>query len=111
MDTRACDSSQPAIKDANTVTVKLYSDDSCCNVLQTTSMGVLDECHNAAGSFYSLRQAVGQNMFGRNIHIASYTGTDCAGDASIEQLTNTAECWLDGLGSSAALKSFKITVM
>ncbi|KAF3764419.1 hypothetical protein M406DRAFT_71038 [Cryphonectria parasitica EP155] len=108
---QACDSTQPAIKDANTVTVKLYSDDTCCNVLQTTSLGVLDECHTANGAFYSHKMAVGANMFGRDIHWAAYETTDCSGAFEYGSLTNNDTCWLDGLGSTAALHSFKITVL
>lgn len=63
--TLACSGSRPAIKDASTVTVKLY--DSSENAIQTISMGVLAECHDASAPFVTLDQAVGDNMFGRNI--------------------------------------------
>ncbi|KAH8681363.1 hypothetical protein BX600DRAFT_446375 [Xylariales sp. PMI_506] len=92
--TLACSHGQPAIKDSNTVTVNLF--DEFDNWFQTTSMGVLNECHNADDWFVTFNQAVGQNMFGRNIHIYTYTGVDCTGDYFVTDLTNNDVCWVLG---------------
>jgi hypothetical protein len=55
----------------------------------------LNQCHNAANKFGSVTQHVGQGMFGRDIHIRTYTGTDCTGDSRQVDLTNSDSCDLE----------------
>lgn len=104
----ACTPGHPAIKDSNTVTVALHADLECCDApFQTTSMGVLDECHTATAGFLSFEQAVGQNMFNRGIHILTFTDTNCQNNLRFYSLTNGDGC--DFEGDDVVRNSFMIS--
>lgn len=95
----------PAIKDDYTVTLGLFSDGGCCTSVQTMSMGVLDSCHNANQSFQGFSQSVGQTMFGRNIKLLTYAGSDCTnGTFNTYDLSNYGSCF----SSDNPWDSFKI---
>ncbi|KAH8667040.1 alginate lyase-domain-containing protein [Xylariales sp. PMI_506] len=102
-----CSVTQPAIT-ANTVTLNLYSDDTCCSSVETIKMGTLNECHNGNAAFGSFTQAVATTLFNQGIHILLYADADCAGDADSINLTNTAECWPSSAGASS-WQSFMIS--
>ena len=64
-------------------------------MIDSISLGNLNQCHNAANKFGSVTQHVGQGMFGCDIHIRTYTGTDCTGDSCQVDLTNSDSCDLE----------------
>ena len=103
-----CAGQGPGIVDANSVHVTFYGDLGCCNPIQTTNMGVLNECHQSVAGFQSWRQSVGQNLFGRNIKIHAYTDFSCTqGDQEIS-LTNADVC--DFVTDGQLHHSFQIRV-
>lgn len=60
---------QTTAKNANTVTLDLYSDD-CCTSIETISIGNQSECKQPnGGSFVGLTMGVGANLLGQGIHI------------------------------------------
>jgi hypothetical protein len=89
-----CDPSPPSIKDDYTVTASLYAGNDCCSSpVRTISLGVLDSCHSTV-NYSSLKMAVGQQMFDRNIVIFGYTDEDCQqpSGSGYWSLTNTNIC-------------------
>ena len=107
---QTCTSPAPAKGSLITVNLILFSDSGCCNEVQTFSEGFElgatggGFCNTVAGGFSSLRQAVGQDLFGRNLRIFAFTTTDCTGSAGIVNLSNNFVC--DTFG--AQMKSFII---
>ncbi len=73
----ACSIMQPPKKDDNTVTLNLYSDEGCCNLVQTMSIGTIGACHRTNQPFTGWTQNVGQNLFGRDLHIGLFGTNDC----------------------------------
>lgn len=103
--TAPCDSSQPTKKNDNTVTVKLFNEDTCCHAVETSSIGVWNVCHNSNQPFSALEQAVGQNVFNHGIKIFTYAQRDCGGQqfpsASGLSLTNSGACHKPGTSTAA----------
>ncbi|KAK3343445.1 hypothetical protein B0T25DRAFT_634547 [Lasiosphaeria hispida] len=88
-----CTSPAPSIGGLITVNLILFSDSGCCNEVsagsQTFELGATSGlCTAVSGGFQSLRQAVGQNLFGRNIRIFAFASSDCSGSAGIVNLSN-----------------------
>jgi hypothetical protein len=80
---------------ANTVTPELYIDASCCISTHNYTMGNLGECKTPGGTFSSFKQDVGQNMFGRNVKVLLYDGTNYKGANVVKDLTNKPQCSQD----------------
>ncbi|KAL4877590.1 alginate lyase-domain-containing protein [Aspergillus karnatakaensis] len=96
-------------KNDNTVSLALYRDGNCCVFNgEDIDLGTLGTCHNANANFGSITQAVGQNMFGRKIHIEVFTGRDCTGTKKEHSLTN-ADNWCGATGNDEAYQSFRIS--
>jgi hypothetical protein len=90
--TGACGPSPTKYSDS-TVNIALYYEDNCCHDVETAHLGTFNVCHNSNGPFSSLKQAVGQNLFDRGLHIKAYTGLDCTGgSASGLSLSNSKGC-------------------
>jgi hypothetical protein len=90
--TGACGPSPTKYSDG-TVNIGLYYEDNCCHDVETAHLGTFNVCHNSNGPFSSVKQAVGQNLFDRGLHIKAYTGLDCTGgSASGLSLSNSKGC-------------------
>jgi hypothetical protein len=81
----SCNSAQPKPKSDTTVVLELFKESTCCTPVETAAIGKLDVCHNADAGFKAIKQAVGQDMFGRGIHIQLFPSRDCK-DSSWGQL-------------------------
>ncbi|KAK3902244.1 alginate lyase-domain-containing protein, partial [Staphylotrichum tortipilum] len=103
--TSTCNSTPPKKKSDTTVVLELFKESSCCTPVETIAIGNLDVCHNADASFQALKQAVGQNMFGRGIHIQLFESRDCANKAFVQtDLSNKDVC----THGSETYRSFRI---
>lgn len=94
---QVCTTPAPAKGSLITVNLILFSDAGCCNQVATDSEAFELEaqggfCNNVSGGFQSLRQAVGQDVFGRNIRIFGFSGEDCTGSSGVVDLSNAAVC-------------------
>ncbi|KAJ4288361.1 hypothetical protein N0V88_007400 [Collariella sp. IMI 366227] len=100
-----CNSVQPKKKSDTTITLSLYKKGDCCTAVETASIGKLDVCHKADSSFTAIKQAVGQDMFGKGIHIQLFDSDNCS-DKSWGQvdLSNKDVCTY----GSGPYKSFRI---
>ena len=76
-----CNSTPPKQKSDTTVVLELFKESSCCTPVETASLGKLDVCHNADAGFKGIKQAVGEDMFGRGIHIQLFSSRNCADKA------------------------------
>ncbi len=101
----SCNPKEPAIASDNTVTLQLFTDPSCCSPAQKFTMGNLNECKDSSGTYGSILQAVGQNMFGRSIHVIMFDGAGCTGNAYTVSLSNNPVC---DTGGGVAFKSFML---
>lgn len=97
------------IQSDSTVSLKLFSGSDCCTPVETLKLGQLDSCHNANADFGSFLEAVGQDMFGQNIHVVTFEGRDCTGRAQESKLTNSKQCFANSNSGSAPFKSFMIS--
>lgn len=88
--------------------VAFYRDGACCvSAKEQTTIGTLEKCHNAGSRFGSITQTVGSNMFGHDIHIEVFTGSDCQGDKVEVNLSNKdPRC--DATGANERFASFRI---
>jgi hypothetical protein len=102
-----CAPDPPAIASDNTISLKLFDEANCCTPVETIKLGTLDSCHNADAPFSSFVEAVGANMFGKDIHVQAYTSRDCGGTPAEYKLTNDKSCMA---ASSSKFLSFKIAV-
>ncbi len=84
---------QPDNKDDNTVTLRLSSEGCTCGGFEDITLGKLDECHDANGPFQGFMQTVGQNLFGRSIHVLTYASKGCSGGAWVTSLSNNDVCY------------------
>jgi hypothetical protein len=85
---------RPATNNDNTVTLSLFSDTGCCTPLvKSISIGTLNECHDAGAPFNAITEAVGQNMFGRKLHVYLYPDSGCSTSTyGIAELSNSVGC-------------------
>lgn len=93
--TGACDPARPTNASPNTVTLKLFFENSCCHPIETASIGQFNKCHNSNRPFTTLKQAVGANLFDRGLHIIAFAELNCLGPqapANGISLTNTDVC-------------------
>ncbi|KAL2786676.1 alginate lyase-domain-containing protein [Aspergillus keveii] len=96
------------VKNDNTVSLALYRDGDCCVFNgEDIDLGTLGSCHNANDKFGSITQAVGQNMFGKDIHVQLFEGADCSGAAKDYSLTNK-DGWCSAGGVNEEFQSFMI---
>jgi len=95
---QTCTSPAPSKGNVIQVNLILFSDSGCCNQVATDSEAFELEakggfCNQVGGSgFQSLRQAVGQDVFGRNLRIFAFASSDCSGAAGIIDLSNNFVC-------------------
>ncbi|KAM7190957.1 alginate lyase domain containing protein, partial [Rhypophila sp. PSN 637] len=89
----SCNSAQPNKKSDTTVVLSLFKESSCCTAIETSAIGKLDVCHKANAPFQAIKQAVGQDMFGRGISIQMFTSDDCSDKAWAQSsLSNKDVC-------------------
>jgi uncharacterized membrane protein YgcG len=91
---------------SNTVTLSLSSDGGCCDVVETITLGVVNECHKADSGFSSFMQAVGDGMFHQDIQIEIFTDSSCTYGGRAADLSNRAIC--DTAGSTT-FHSFRLS--
>ncbi|KAK4446234.1 alginate lyase-domain-containing protein [Podospora aff. communis PSN243] len=95
-----CTVNQTTLTSENTVGLNLFADaaQGCCNTpAQTFRVGTLNSCHRPTNAFTAISQAVGANMFGRNIHISLYDDDACASEQQTTlSLSNQPRCYRDG---------------
>jgi hypothetical protein len=84
----------PNIKDDNTVTLELFSTSN--ELFETISIGNIGNCHNLDTAAHTFIQAVGQNLFHRNLHIITFSSSDCNGGSQAWDLTNNGKCFGNG---------------
>jgi hypothetical protein len=88
-------SRHPTNASPNTVTVKLFFENSCCHPIETANIGQFNKCHNSNRPFTTLKQAVGANLFDQGLHIIAFAELDCLGPqapANGISLTNNDVC-------------------
>ena len=107
-DPGTCDAA-PDIVDPWVVNLRFYDDANCCKAVLAQRAGTLDKCNNMSVSPASFKQAVGQEMFDRNIQISLFEGADCQGTVEKFGLTNRQQCWAKAQ-TNTKWKSFKIAV-
>ncbi|XXH06114.1 hypothetical protein Hte_012559 [Hypoxylon texense] len=96
--------SGPKIRDDDTLSMVLYTDASCCHageIVQPAGLsarGVHTGCINLDGKMLSIKQAVGQDLFGHDNRIRLFPARDCASGWSELQLTNADACWFSNGG-------------
>ncbi|KAK4233799.1 hypothetical protein C8A03DRAFT_38471 [Achaetomium macrosporum] len=98
---------QPDNDSDKTVTVSFFSDTGCCSdPVETVKISKFGVCHNADKPFKGTTQAVGKNLFGRNIHIRQYASRDCSDRAWAQiSLSNKDLCYF----GSGQYQSFMIS--
>ena len=88
-----CNSTPPKQKSDTTVVLELFKESSCCTPVETAAIGKLDVCHNADAGFKAIKQAVGEDMFGRGIRIQLFSSRNCADKAWAQtDLSNKDVC-------------------
>lgn len=96
--------SGPKIRDDDTLSMVLYTDETCCHagdVSQPAGLearGINTGCINLDAKMFSIKQAVGQNLFNHDNRIRLFPVRDCASGWNELQLTNSDVCWFNGGG-------------
>ncbi|KAI1375694.1 hypothetical protein F4677DRAFT_446323 [Hypoxylon crocopeplum] len=91
--------SGPNIADDKTLSMVLFSDAKCCHAGEVLvqpgldANGVHTGCINLNAKMFSIEEAVGQNLFGRDNKIRLFPAKNCASGWNELQLTNSKTCW------------------
>lgn len=98
-----CDSG-PKIRDDDTLSMVLYTDATCCHagdIAQPAGLsarGINSGCINLDAKMFSIKQAVGKNLFDHDNRIRLFPVRDCASGWNELQLTNANTCWFNNGG-------------
>ncbi|KAI2627758.1 hypothetical protein GGR54DRAFT_652603 [Hypoxylon sp. NC1633] len=92
--------SGPNIANDNTLALVLFTEGKCCHTGEVFLQQGLNVnnvhtgCINLVGRMFSIEEAVGQNLFGRDNKIRLFSGANCASGFNELQLTNSNTCWI-----------------